>query len=604
MLLLLLLITSGYSFDAYSYTKTYDVKVGDKIDVYSTPHSNTISVLWTYDSNVVRPVTTIYPTSTYVRFEAVGKSAAPGSIIQATTYFTYSGGSGKTFDDYLVVVKEDEPDNPPVEPNWDPTLTLSSTSVKLGESVTATARVTPSGYKGKYRWKFYGSGAVDPGFSPNPTTGFYITSNNSISLRTVKAGNCYVSIYLENGQCYTKTLKIIEETADDIIRNLRFDSDTQTGECGDIWETRVSFDELVSSTRSAQCSSSNPEVAVVKSMGRVFDSSDLSSGGYRIQIQALSPGETTIRFSYGGVQAKNSLKLTVLPAWSMLESLATDYENIQRSLGNKNCRSNWRISQQVCMEGPEFCNIFLESNNVVIDATPSINLGFFLMMTQEQLLQQNSQYVLHIPKHALQKCDGSLNEQDYEIKFITGIGDETGEGVYMVTSMNDWDLDKPTYFIPETSRTDTHILYEREIMFPLNKTFGFKFIPQKGSWTGGFGNGEPEFDFRLGGLNGFGYHSLAYDSDDADEWKMGCITDESTIRMTLTVRKRLDKDAPWPWVIHFECSKNTGLIEQVEKENCITGRTYYDLLGNRIAIPQKGHFYIVVEGDKREKIIY
>lgn len=604
VLLLLLLIISGYGFDAYSYTRTYDVKVGDVIDVYTTPHSNTISVLWNYDISVVRPVTTIYSTTTHVRFEAVAKSTAPGSIIQATTYYTYSGGSGKTFDDYLVVVKENEPDNPPVEEDWSPTITLSSTSIKVGESVTATVWVSPNGYKGEYRWRFTGSGAVEPLGSPTHVGDYYVTYNNSISLSSIRTGNCYICVYLENGQSYTKTLQIIGETDDDIIRNLRFASDMATSECGDIWKTNVYFDEIISSSRTEECFSSNSAVAVVKSCKRIYDSATSKSGRYDLEIQALSPGETTIHFSYGGVQATNYLKVTVDPAWSMLESMASGYENIQRSLGNNNCESYWKISPKICMEGPEFGNICIDSDKGIINATPSLKNGMFIIVTQTKLLQPNSIYTLHIPRHALQKMNGSLNEQNYEIKFITGIGDDTGEGVYMVTSMDDWNLNKPTYFIPETVNKDSKIIYEREILFPLNKIFSFKFIPEKGSWTKGFGNGETNLDLRLGDNNECFYSSIAYESDDADEWKMKCSTDNSKVITKVTLTKLLNTTASWPWTIRFERSVNAGIVKTIANEDGIVERTYFDLFGNKIAIPQKGNFYIVVEGDKRDKIIY
>ena len=119
-----------------AYNQTYNLNVGDQFTVYTTYHYYTNAVLWTYDWQIVEPVSYIGSASTSVTFKCIAPSPNAGSIIQAVTYYyqsnTTSSGINKDVDDWKVYVKDNS------------TVSLNKSSISLDPGSSEYLTATPS----------------------------------------------------------------------------------------------------------------------------------------------------------------------------------------------------------------------------------------------------------------------------------------------------------------------------------------------------------------------------------------------------------------------------------------------------------------------------
>ena len=76
LLLTLILLLGGLT-RMMAYNQTYNLNVGDQFTVYTTYHYYTNAVLWTYDWQIVEPVSYIGSASTSVTFKCIAPSQRP-----------------------------------------------------------------------------------------------------------------------------------------------------------------------------------------------------------------------------------------------------------------------------------------------------------------------------------------------------------------------------------------------------------------------------------------------------------------------------------------------------------------------------------------------
>ena len=147
-LLTVIVALFGFIGISSAYNSTYNVKVGDQFTVYTTYHSYTNAVLWTYDWKIVEPVSYIGSATTSVTFRAIAASPSSGSLIQAVTYYyrdgTTSSGSNKDMDDWRVYVSDPGPTSVSVSP--------SSLSLDVDEGYWLSASVSPSSADQTVTW--------------------------------------------------------------------------------------------------------------------------------------------------------------------------------------------------------------------------------------------------------------------------------------------------------------------------------------------------------------------------------------------------------------------------------------------------------------------
>ena len=117
-ILFVLTLLLGGLVNIFAYNRTFDLNVGDEFTVYTTHHTYTNAVLWSYDYKIVQPVSYIGSKTTSVTFRCVAPSPSVGSVIQATTYYqrnnSSSSGTNKDVDNWKVNVR----DNSTVSLNW------------------------------------------------------------------------------------------------------------------------------------------------------------------------------------------------------------------------------------------------------------------------------------------------------------------------------------------------------------------------------------------------------------------------------------------------------------------------------------------------------
>lgn len=165
-----------------AYNNTYHLKVGDQFTVSAIYQYQTVSILWSYDYQVVEPVTYIGTATRTVTFKCIAASPNAGSVIQALTYYykdgTSSSGMNKALDDWLVYVTDDT------------TVSLDMNSLTLApdESEYLTATVSNSSYSGGYTWK-----------SSSSTVASLSGSGKSVRVIAKAPGTTTVTVKLDNG---------------------------------------------------------------------------------------------------------------------------------------------------------------------------------------------------------------------------------------------------------------------------------------------------------------------------------------------------------------------------------------------------------------------
>lgn len=168
-------------------TSTLNMRIGDTFTVNTTAHNYTQSVLWQYDPAIVEPQTTIYATTTSVRFKAKSNLVSR-STITATTYYyksaTTSSGVNKDVDVWYVDLQGGSGglDNTTVS------LHLPSLSMTEGKWTSLIAYPSSNAYTGHYHWTTSNSNVVE------------ITPQGpKVDLHALSAGTAYVTVTLDNG---------------------------------------------------------------------------------------------------------------------------------------------------------------------------------------------------------------------------------------------------------------------------------------------------------------------------------------------------------------------------------------------------------------------
>ncbi len=189
------------------------ISVGDQITVRATSHSNTQSVLWTWDPSVMELQGTLYETSTSATFVAKTGTSASGTIIQATTYYYMSGttssGINKDVDSWKYIVSGGNSGDSGIT---DCGVTLSRDYKDLGidESFTLKAFPKDNSYSGGYSWT-----------SSNPSVAtFTQTKGSQINVRAQSVGMTDIKVVLDNGNSASCSVSV---TDDESKRQLNYE---------------------------------------------------------------------------------------------------------------------------------------------------------------------------------------------------------------------------------------------------------------------------------------------------------------------------------------------------------------------------------------------
>lgn len=368
-ILLTLALMLGGLLNAFAYKQTYNVNVGETFTVYTTYKSNTYAVLWTYDSNIVQPVTSIYSTTTSVMFKAIKASPSAGSVIQAVTYYyqngTTSSGANKYVDDWKVNVKD----------NSTVSLNKSSISLDPGSSEYLTATPSNSSYSGSYTWS-----------SSNSNAAYISGSGSNVRVVAKNSGSTTITVKLDNGnlaQCgvTVRTIDVSSASVSPSTKSLDIDETASLS---------LSVSPSNATITSRSWKSKNSSVASVSSSGAVT---------------GVSEGSTEIYCVVNGSVTSSSCKVTVSkPSFTLSNSSPSNNATNQSVFTQPLltfCRAIYK--------GTAFSNISLKDGaGNSIDGTVSTS-GSTLTFVPSSPLNPNTSYTLSVPASAIKDKYGSTN---------------------------------------------------------------------------------------------------------------------------------------------------------------------------------------------------
>ncbi|MBQ8462644.1 MAG: Ig-like domain-containing protein [Prevotella sp.] len=368
ILFTLALMLGGLS-NTFAYNQTYNLNVGDQFTVYTSYHYYTNAVLWTYDWQVVEPVTYIGSASTSVTFKCIAPSPNAGSIIQAVTYYyqsnTTSSGINKDVDDWKVYVKDNS------------TVSLNKNSISLdpGSSEYLTATPSNSSYSGSYTWS-----------SSNSNAAYISGSGSNVRVVAQNSGSTTITVKLDNGnsaQC-SVTVRTIDVSSASVSPSTK----------------SLDIDETASLSLSV-----SPSNATITSRSWKSKNSSVVSVSSSGAVTGVSEGSTEIYCIVNGSVTSSSCKVTVSkPSFTLSNSSPSNNATnqsvfIQPSLTF--CRAIYK--------GTAFSNITLKDgaeNNV--EGAASTN-GSTLTFAPSAPLNPNTSYTLSVPASAVKDKYGSAN---------------------------------------------------------------------------------------------------------------------------------------------------------------------------------------------------
>ena len=368
ILFTLILLLGGLT-KVTAYNQTYNLNVGDQFTVYTTYHYYTNAVLWTYDWQVVEPVSYIGSASTSVTFKCIAPSPNAGSIIQAVTYYyqsnTTSSGVNKDVDDWKVYVKDNS------------TVSLNKNSIMLdpGSSEYLTATAGNSLYSGSYTWS-----------SSNSNAAYVSGSGSSVRVVAQNSGSTTITVKLDNGnsaQCgvTVRTIDVSSATVSPSTKAL------------DIDETAL---------LSLSVSPSNATVTSKSWRSKNSSIASVSSSGV---ITGVSEGSTEIYCVVNGSVTSSSCKVTVSkPSFTLSSSSPTNNATgqsvfIQPSLTF--CRQIYK--------GSSFSEIALKDGGGKDVAGTASTSGSGLTFAPLEPFEPNTNYTLSVPAQAVKDKYGTNN---------------------------------------------------------------------------------------------------------------------------------------------------------------------------------------------------
>lgn len=378
ILLTLILLLGGLT-KVTAYNQTYNLNVGDQFTVYTTYHYYTNAVLWTYDWQVVEPVSYIGPASTSVTFKCIAPSPNAGSIIQAVTYYyqgnTTSSGVNKDVDDWIVYVKDNS------------TVSLNKNSITLdpGSSEYLTATASNSSYSGSYIWS-----------SSNSNAAYVSGSGSSVRVVAQNSGSTTITVKLDNGN--TAQCSITVRTID--VSSATISPSTKVLDIDEAASLSLSVSPSNATVTSTSWKSKNASIASVSSSGTVIGVSD---------------GSTEIYCVVNGSVTSNSCKVTVSkPSFTLSSSSPTNNATgqsvfIQPSLTF--CRQIYK--------GSSFSEITLKDDRGKNVAGTASTSGSVLTFTPSDPLEPHTSYTLSVPAQAVKDKYGTNNSAVTRI-FTTG----------------------------------------------------------------------------------------------------------------------------------------------------------------------------------------
>lgn len=368
ILFTLSLVLGGLS-NTFAYNQTYNLNVGDQFTVYTSYHYYTNAVSWTYDWQVVEPVTYIGSASTSVTFKCIAPSPNAGSIIQAVTYYyqsnTTSSGINKDVDDWKVYVKD----------NSTVSLNKNSFSLDPGSSEYLTATPSNSSYSGSYTWS-----------SSNSNAAYISGSGSNVRVVAQNSGSTTITVKLDNGnsaQC-SVTVRTID------VSSASVSPSTKSLDIDETASLSLSVSPSNATITSRSWKSKNSSVASVSSSGAVT---------------GVSEGSTEIYCIVNGSITSSSCKVTVSkPSFTLSNSSPSNNATnqsmfIQPSLTF--CRAIYK--------GTAFSNITLkDGSGNSVEGTASTS-GSTLTFAPSAPLNPNTSYTLSVPASAVKDKYGSTN---------------------------------------------------------------------------------------------------------------------------------------------------------------------------------------------------
>ena len=378
MFLTLFLLLGGLT-KVTAYNQTYDLNVGDEFTVYTSYHYYTNAVLWSYDWQVVEPVSYIGSASTSVRFKCIAASPRAGSIIQAITYYyqsnTTSSGMNKDVDDWLVYVKDNS------------TVSLNKKNITLdpGSSEYLTATASNSSYSGSYTWS-----------SSNSNAAYISGSGNSVRVVAQNSGGTTITVKLDNGN---------SAQCDVTVRTINVTSAT-------ISPSTKSLDIDKTATLSLSVLPSNATVTSKSWKSKNSGIASVSSSGV---VTGMSEGTTEIYCVVNGNVTSNNCKVTVnKPSFTLTSSSPTNNATDQSVF----IQPSLTFCRQI-YKGSSFSEIILKDDGGKIVAGTSSISGSVLTFAPSAPLEPNTSYTLSVPAQAV-KDKYDTNNSAVTRFFITG----------------------------------------------------------------------------------------------------------------------------------------------------------------------------------------
>lgn len=368
-ILFTLILLLGELTKVTAYNQTYDLNVGDEFTVYTSYHYYTNAVLWSYDWQVVEPVSYIGSASTSVTFKCIAASPRAGSIIQAITYYyqsnTTSSGMNKDVDDWLVYVKD----------NSTVSLNKKDITIDPGSSEYLTATASNSSYSGSYTWS-----------SSNSNAAYISGSGNSVRVVAQNSGGTTITVKLDNGnsaQCdvTVRTINVSSATISPSTKSLNIDEAASLS---------LSVLPNNATVTSKSWKSKNNSIASV------------SSSGF---VTGVSEGSTEIYCVVNGNVTSSSCKVKVSkPSFTLSSSYPSNNATglsvfIQPSLTF--CRQIYK--------GSSFSEITLKNSGGKIIAGTSSTSGSVLTFTPSEPLEPNTSYTFSVPAQAVKDKYGTNN---------------------------------------------------------------------------------------------------------------------------------------------------------------------------------------------------
>lgn len=203
----LIFLFTTVSVSALGKRESQTVQVGETFTVNSSGHSRLHGVVWSWDTNVLELVGSLYGTSTSATFKAKKAAPSSGVVVQATVYYYANVGSlatGKFFDTWTIFVKD----------NTTVSLDTPNKTISAGDSFYLNASPSTTTYTGAYTWK-----------SSNPSVASFSGSGNKVLVNGYTSGRATISVTLDNGK-YAECLVVVEDDSTVELSDTRIELST------------------------------------------------------------------------------------------------------------------------------------------------------------------------------------------------------------------------------------------------------------------------------------------------------------------------------------------------------------------------------------------